>query len=185
MPGNDGATGPAGPQGDQGNPGATGPQGIPGNDGVDGLDGATGPTGPQGDQGDPGAAGPQGMPGNDGATGRAGADGATGPAGPQGPAGADGATGPSISNSIIRINQDITLTEEHHTVIMTGGRPDIILPRASSCMGRIYFIKNYSGNDTNISTYVNMKGDTKTELKDERGYVFQSDGIEWQQLLKE
>jgi hypothetical protein len=91
----------------------------------------------------------------------------------------------SVSASIIRINQDITLTEEHHTVIITDGRPDITLPDASSCIGRIYYVKNYCGRDTNISTYVNMKGDNKTELKDEKSYIFQSDGVEWQQLLKE
>jgi hypothetical protein len=91
----------------------------------------------------------------------------------------------SVSTSIIRINSSLTLTEVHHTVILTGGRPDITLPSANSCIGRIYIVKNYCGNDTNISTYVNMKGDNKTELKDEKGYIFQSDGAQWQQLLKE
>jgi hypothetical protein len=75
--GQQGATGPAGPQGETGATGATGPQGATGATGPQGEKGATGTTGAIGPQG------PQGLTG------------ATGAQGPQGPTGATGPIGPS------------------------------------------------------------------------------------------
>ncbi|MEH6771834.1 MAG: hypothetical protein V7692_15245, partial [Maribacter arcticus] len=183
----DSNTGPQGPTGNDGATGPAGPQGIPGNDGATGPSGADGVDGAQGIQGETGPAGPAGADGVDGAQG---IQGETGPAGPQGPAGADGVTSPSV-NAIIRITDDITLTEEHQTIILLpscSGRncdgPTITLPSASSCIGRIYYIKNYSGGDSDISEYIDDEGDSDDKLDDGRGYMLQSDGVEWQLIIR-
>ena len=63
MDGEDGATGPQGPQGNTGATGPTGPQGSKGD---------TGPQGPQGNKGDKGDTGPQGPAGSSGAKGERG-----------------------------------------------------------------------------------------------------------------
>ena len=88
--GDQGATGPTGPQGATGDQGATGPTGP---QGATGDQGATGPTGPQGATGDQGATGPQGTTGDQGPTGAQGATGSQGIQGPQGNPGAQGAAG--------------------------------------------------------------------------------------------
>ncbi len=91
----------------------------------------------------------------------------------------------SLSTAIIRITNNITLTEDHYTIIMTGGAPRVTLPNANSCQGRIYIIKNYSGGTRTISQYRTDRGGNSTQIRNERCYVFQSDGVEWQQIVRE
>ena len=47
----------------------------------------------------------------------------------------------SVAKSILTTTSNLTLTEDHHTLII-GGNHNIILPNANSCSGRIYIIKN-------------------------------------------
>nr|WP_298794554.1 hypothetical protein [uncultured Allomuricauda sp.] len=91
----------------------------------------------------------------------------------------------SMSTAILRITNNITLTEDHHTIIMTGGSPNVTLPNANSCQGRIYIIKNYSGGNRFISTYRADNGGTSTQIRNGRCYVLQSDGTEWQQTVRD
>lgn len=91
----------------------------------------------------------------------------------------------SLSTAIVRITSNITLTEDHHTVIMTGGSPNVTLPNANSCQGRIYIIKNYSGGNRVISRYRTDSGGTSTQIRNGRCYVLQSDGTEWQQTVRD
>ena len=112
--GDDGKTGPIGPQGERGLQGPTGPKGQKGDKGETGLTGPkgdkgeTGPTGPQGPKGKDGVMtfadltdeqreslrGPKGEKGPKGDTGPKGDSGAKGERGLQGPTGPKGDTGP-------------------------------------------------------------------------------------------
>ncbi|SNZ00751.1 hypothetical protein [Flagellimonas pacifica] len=91
----------------------------------------------------------------------------------------------SVSAAIARITNSITLTEDHHTIIMTGGSPNITLPNANSCLGRVYIIKNYSGSNRFSSTYRTDNGGTSTQIRNGRCYMLQSDGVEWQQIVRD
>ncbi|HYP55488.1 MAG TPA: hypothetical protein VEQ41_04205, partial [Solirubrobacterales bacterium] len=82
--GEQGVTGPEGPTGPQGPVGVTGPEGPTGDQGVTGPDGPTGPQGPQGPQGVTGPEGPTGPTGSAGSAGATGATGATGTTGSPG-----------------------------------------------------------------------------------------------------
>ncbi|MEZ0183154.1 hypothetical protein AB9T89_12985 [Flavobacterium oncorhynchi] len=94
----------------------------------------------------------------------------------------------SLSLGIIRLSGgSITLDENYYTVILTSGSysyPAIILPSASTCAGRIYVIKNYSGSvcNTNLN-YVNRSGVNTTSLASNRNFILQSDGTEWQLVI--
>ena len=86
----------------------------------------------------------------------------------------------SVSKSILSTNTALTLTEAHHTVIVTANI-NITLPAASSCTGRIYIIKKTFNNSSTITSYVDTMGGTSTNLS--RGvYQFQSDGTNWQRI---
>jgi hypothetical protein len=91
-----GEPGPQGPQGPQGEPGLTGPRGQDGPVGMRGPVGQVGPQGPTGEVGPPGPKGEKGDHGERGARGPTtiGAPGDPGPQGPRGPQGREGATGP-------------------------------------------------------------------------------------------
>uniref|UniRef100_UPI003B503B3B hypothetical protein n=1 Tax=Flagellimonas sp. TaxID=2058762 RepID=UPI003B503B3B len=91
----------------------------------------------------------------------------------------------SMSTAITRINSSITLTEDHHTIIMTGGFPNITLPNANSCLGRMYIIKNYTGSNRSCSIYRTDNGGTSTQIRNGGCYVLQSDGVEWQQVMRD
>ena len=105
-----GDVGPTGPQGDQGYVGPTGPQGDKGDMGDMGY---TGPTGPQGDQGYTGPTGPQGDKGDKGDMGDTGPTGATGDKGDMGDTGPTGPTGTfaTPSYSTANTNFDIILRD--------------------------------------------------------------------------
>ncbi len=89
--------------------------------------------------------------------------------------------GGSVSTAIIRTTGDLNLTEDHYTVIITGAH-NITLPSANTCTGRIYVIKNISGNDRTISPYKNLSNADRTSVRDNQVRWLQSDGIEWQQI---
>ena len=87
----------------------------------------------------------------------------------------------SVSLSIIKTSGNLTLTEQHHTVIL-GGNHSITLPTATSCRGRMYIIKNPFNSERAISSYINEKGSSKTNIKKEKSLWLQSDGTDWQQI---
>lgn len=90
----------------------------------------------------------------------------------------------SVSKSIVVPSTSLgslTLTEDHHTVILNGNT-SIVLPTASSCKGRIYVIKNTTNSDNNISSFRDYKNDSKTKIKKEKALWLQSDGSNWQQI---
>lgn len=91
----------------------------------------------------------------------------------------------SVSKSILVITSQssLTLTEDHHTIILRDNT-SITLPSASSCKGRIYVIKNTTSSSISISSYRDHKDASKTTLAKERIIWLQSDGTEWQQISK-
>ncbi|MGX1929031.1 hypothetical protein [Flagellimonas sp. 2504JD4-2] len=91
----------------------------------------------------------------------------------------------SMSMAILRITSSITLTEDHYTVIMTGGFPNITLPNANTCQGRVYIIKNYSGSNRSCTRYRTDNGGNSTQIRNGGCYVLQSDGVEWQQIMRD
>jgi len=87
----------------------------------------------------------------------------------------------SMSTSILRTTGNITLTEDHHTIII-GGNHNIRLPNANTCVGRAYVIKNPSTNDIIISTYKNESEDNDTRVDRRTSLWLQSDGTNWQKI---
>lgn len=87
----------------------------------------------------------------------------------------------SLSLSILRTTGNLTLTENHHTIIIDGNH-NITLPAASSCTGRIYVIKNPQNGNRTISTFRNSGGNNTTVLTANTVFWLQSDGTEWQQI---
>lgn len=86
----------------------------------------------------------------------------------------------SVTNSIITTSTALTLTEEHHTVIVTAN-VTITLPAANTCLGRVYIVKKTHNSSGSLSTYINTSGSSSTSFS--RGvYYLQSDGTNWQQL---
>ena len=88
----------------------------------------------------------------------------------------------SVSKSIlIASSSSLTLTEDHHTIIINGST-NIVLPSASSCKGRIYVIKNSTGSDRTISSYRDHQNNSATKIKKRKMLWLQSDGSNWQQI---
>jgi hypothetical protein len=86
----------------------------------------------------------------------------------------------SVSKSIITTAANLTLTEIHHTVILSNNSI-ITLPAANTCPGRIYFIKKTANGNANISTYIDDNGAAATTIQ--RGnFQLQSDGTNWQKI---
>ncbi|MCH2035304.1 MAG: PA14 domain-containing protein [Tenacibaculum sp.] len=86
----------------------------------------------------------------------------------------------SVSKSILSVNSNITLTEDHYTIVVTANST-ITLPAANSCSGRIYVIKNVSGNTITISNYLNESNTSSTSIGAINLWI-QSDGTNWQQI---
>ncbi|AUC14585.1 hypothetical protein BTO06_05290 [Tenacibaculum sp. SZ-18] len=86
----------------------------------------------------------------------------------------------SVSKSILSVNNNITLNEDHHTVVVTANLT-ITLPPANTCSGRIYVIKNISGNTITISNYLNQSNTLSTSINSINLWI-QSDGTNWQQI---
>ena len=91
----------------------------------------------------------------------------------------------SISTGIynLQTDGDFTLTDDHYIVIISSNS-DIILPIAESCKGRIYNLKNISGNNrkTNIMYKNNLNADDNL-ITNNSTITLQSDGEDWQELL--
>lgn len=85
----------------------------------------------------------------------------------------------SYAAPILTTTAALTLDESHHTIIISDSDHDITLPAASSCTGRIYVVKNPTDTDSNISSFLNHKGNSRTKITKERVYWLQSDGTNW------
>jgi hypothetical protein len=86
----------------------------------------------------------------------------------------------SVSRSIITTAANLTLTEIHHTVILTANAT-ITLPAANTCTGRIYIVKKTINGNANISSYIDNNGAATTTIQRD-SYQFQSDGTNWQRI---
>jgi len=87
----------------------------------------------------------------------------------------------SVSTSIISTSGNLTLTEDHHTVIITGPH-NITLPAANTCEGRVYLIKNRTNSNQTISTYVDLTNTNQTTITSESILWIKSDDTNWQQI---
>lgn len=92
----------------------------------------------------------------------------------------------SISKSILETTGNLTLTEDHYTVILDGNH-NITLPAANSCKGRIYIIKNtftYASTPTDnrptISNYRDNNNNSISRIPNASVIKLQSDGTNWQ-----
>ncbi|WP_165872290.1 PA14 domain-containing protein [Tenacibaculum sp. M341] len=86
----------------------------------------------------------------------------------------------SISKSIETVSANLTLTEDHHTILVTSA-VTITLPAANTCTGRVYVIKNSSGNNLTLSNYVDSDNNNLTSFNGKILWL-QSDGTNWQQI---
>ncbi len=87
----------------------------------------------------------------------------------------------SVSKSIASTSGNLTLTEDHYTILITGNH-SITLPSASSCTGRIYVLKNKTTNTISISTYINANSSSSTSIGNRDIVILQSDGTNWEQI---
>ncbi len=86
----------------------------------------------------------------------------------------------SFATAIFTTSGNLTLTETHHTIIL-GGNHNITLPAATDFEGRIYVIKNTTGLNPTISSFVETFGGTSITIP--AGVIhLQSDGTNWQQI---
>ncbi|WP_202701894.1 hypothetical protein [Flavobacterium sp. UGB4466] len=93
--------------------------------------------------------------------------------------------GGSFSLPIRAVTASTTLTDTDYTVVLKSGTysgTGVTLPTVSTCKGRIYVIKNFSGADITISAYISRTGVSRTTLANNRIYSFQSDNVDWQQI---
>ncbi|WP_111709249.1 autotransporter outer membrane beta-barrel domain-containing protein [Lutibacter citreus] len=87
----------------------------------------------------------------------------------------------SISKSIFTTTSNLTLGEDHYSVIIAGNH-NITLPNANTCEGRIYILKNNSGSTRTITSYLDMTNSASTTIVDESSLQIQSDGSNWHQI---
>ena len=159
--GDQGNTGPTGPQGDmgptgpQGSQGSTGPTGPQGSKGDTGNTGDMGPTGPQGNQGYTGPTGPQGS------TGPTGPQGSTGPTGPQGDKGDMGDMGPTGASGTFPSPMNSTVNASFDVVLTTGGLP---------------YTSDYGIYGNPLTGTLSASGFLAGEGNNEGGYGFTADG---------
>ncbi|PCE63437.1 hypothetical protein [Sediminicola luteus] len=90
--------------------------------------------------------------------------------------------GGSLATAIVTTSGNLTLNEDHYSVIL-GGNHSLGLPPASSCTGRVYMIKNPNAFATTISAYTNTAGTTGIGTVNNNSVLWlQSDGTQWQQI---
>jgi len=89
--------------------------------------------------------------------------------------------GGSVSVAIFRTTGNLSLDEQHHTIIITGAH-NLTLPNANSCTGRFYIIKNSSNSNRTISNYRDNNNNNQNAIQSNSTYWLQSDGIDWQQI---
>ncbi|WP_109851713.1 hypothetical protein [Aquimarina sp. AU58] len=87
----------------------------------------------------------------------------------------------SFSTSIISTTGNLTLTENHHTIHITGAH-SITLPNANTCEGRIYILKNSTNANRTISTYRDLTNSNQAIITSESVLWIKSDGTNWQQI---
>ncbi|WP_106793116.1 hypothetical protein [Aquimarina sp. Aq78] len=88
----------------------------------------------------------------------------------------------SFSTSITSTTGNLTLTENHHTIHITGAH-NITLPNANTCEGRIYILKNSTNANRTISTYRDPTNSNQTTtIGSESVLWIKSDGTNWQQI---
>ncbi|WP_074408364.1 hypothetical protein [Aquimarina megaterium] len=87
----------------------------------------------------------------------------------------------SFSTSIISTTGNLTLTENHHTIHITGTH-NITLPNANTCEGRIYILKNSTNANRTISTYRDLTNSNQATIASESVLWIKSDGTNWQQI---
>jgi len=87
----------------------------------------------------------------------------------------------SVSKSILKTTGNLTLTEDHHTIIVNGNHL-LTLPNANSCIGRIYVIKNPTNNAIIISSYLANNGASVSTINNNSVVWLQSDGSNWQNI---
>ncbi len=86
----------------------------------------------------------------------------------------------SVSTAIVTTAAALTLTEIHHTVVVTAN-VNITLPAANTCIGRIYIIKKTFNGTSTITSYIDNNAAANTNLV--RGSLqLQSDGTNWQRI---
>jgi hypothetical protein len=91
-------------------------------------------------------------------------------------------TGASFGAAITTISTNLTLTEAHHTVIITGGTPTITLPSPSAANRRMYILVNYTAAARNVSTYFNLTGTITSSIPPTSSITIQSNGSSWFQI---
>ncbi|MCT4665498.1 MAG: hypothetical protein N4A45_09725 [Flavobacteriales bacterium] len=90
--------------------------------------------------------------------------------------------GGSFATAITETTGTITLSEDHHTVII-GGNHTINLPTGSTLKGRIYIIKNPNSFATVVNSYKGMNGTTTINTINPNTVLWvQHDGSDWQQI---
>ncbi len=87
----------------------------------------------------------------------------------------------SFATSILSTTGNLTLTEDHHTIHITGAH-NITLPAANTCKGRMYVIKNSTNANRTISTYRDHTNANQTTITSETILWIKSDGTNWQQI---
>ncbi len=86
----------------------------------------------------------------------------------------------SVSKSIQTVNGNFTLTEDHHTILVTT-IATITLPAANSCSGRVYVKKNVSGGILTTSNYLDSNNNNQNTFDEDILWI-QSNGTNWQQI---
>ncbi|WP_299255174.1 hypothetical protein [uncultured Aquimarina sp.] len=84
----------------------------------------------------------------------------------------------SVAQSLITTTGNLTLDEDHHTVII-GGNHMITLPNANTCNGRVYILKNHTGATITISSYQDLSNAGQTTISANTVITVQSDGANW------
>ncbi len=88
----------------------------------------------------------------------------------------------SFGAAITTTTSNLTLTDAHHTVIITSGTPTITLPTASGCTRRIYVVVNQTGSAVTVSTYKDFGGSDATTIAANGSHTFQSNGTNWYRI---
>ncbi|MBT8303156.1 MAG: collagen-like protein, partial [Bacteroidia bacterium] len=87
----------------------------------------------------------------------------------------------SLSLPIRSSNSNTTLGPNDHTLINYLKEAIITIPLASTCIGRIYLIKNLGNGDCFLSEiFIDKGGDPENKIGRDKMFTFQSDGVNWQ-----
>ncbi len=90
----------------------------------------------------------------------------------------------SLSKSITTTTGNLTLTEDHYSIIINGNHT-ITLPNANTCIGREYVLKNITGANINISNYQNLSSVNTNLIQSNSTLNIQSNGVNWHQMNNE